>query len=89
MREMGPNAKKLFVHFLAKESVPDGGGMVDGIKFFTDPEHRKEVLERAERNFDLAMIAVKSTTDNPYGNDEEKICAEILRQLDQRRNSRE
>lgn len=82
-RPMGPNAKKLFAAFLAKEAVPDGGGLADSMKFFLDKEHRAGVIERAAKNFEAGIAAVKAAPDNPYGDDEEAICAAVLARLAQ------
>lgn len=77
-RKLGPNAKKLLTMFIARESVPPGGGLADGLKFFTDSEHRKRVIETAMTNLDLSIAAIRSAPDNPYGDDEEVIAAAIL-----------
>lgn len=77
-RKLGPNAKNLLTMFIARESVPDGGGLADGLKFFTDAEHRKRVIETAMTNLDLSIAAIRAAPDNPYGDDEEVIAAAIL-----------
>lgn len=77
-RKLGPNAKNLLAMFIACESVPEGGGLADGLKFFMDAEHRKQVIETAMTNLDLSIAAIRAAPDNPYGDDEEVIAAAIL-----------
>lgn len=80
-RKIGPNAKQLLAHFIAIEAVPVGGGIGSGLNFLVDPERRKQGIDRAMANLDKALALVKSTPDNPYGNDDEKIAAAILERI--------
>jgi hypothetical protein len=77
----GPNVSKLLTKFIAREAVPVGGGFQDGIKFLTDQEHRKKVLQKAEEMMLLSIKAIKSAPDNPFGTDDEKIAEEILKRI--------
>ena len=79
---LGPNAKRLLILFMSREAVPPGGGIADGARFFLDAEHRKAVSDKAWDNMNTAINAVKSTTDNPYGDDEEAIAGAILQAVD-------
>lgn len=81
-KPIGPNAKKLLAHFIAREAVPVGGGLADGLNFLTDPFRRQRGMERAIANLDAALAAVKSAPDNPYGNDDEAIAAAILERVE-------
>lgn len=81
-RLIGPNAKRLLAHFIAREAVPSGGGLGDGLNFLTDPERRRKGIEKAMSNLDAALTAVKSAPDNPYGNDDEAIAAAILMRVE-------
>lgn len=83
-RKLGPNAKKLLIRFMSREAIPAGGDFVDGVKFFLDDTHRRQVMDRALANMDLAITAVRSAPDNPHGDDEEIIAGAILEQVEQR-----
>ena len=80
-RQLGPNAKSLLIRFMSREAIPEGGDIADGVKFFLNNDHRKTVMDRAWENFNLAITAVRSAPDNPYGDDEEKISGAILEQI--------
>jgi hypothetical protein len=69
---------------MAREAIPTGGGIADGIKFFTDIEHRKDIMQRAETIALNMLIAVKQARDNPYGTDDETIAKAILTKIDER-----
>lgn len=84
-RRLGPNVKKLLAHFIAREAVPIGGGLADGLHFLTNPERRGSGIERAMSNLDAALAAVKTAPDNPYGNDDEAIAAAILERVDRKK----
>lgn len=81
-RPIGPNAKKLLAHFIAREAVPSGGGLADGLNFLTDPERRRQGIEQAMSNLNAALAVVKSAPDNPYGTDDEAIAAAILERVE-------
>lgn len=87
-RVIGPNAKKLLAHFIAREAVPAGGGLADGLNFLTDPDRRRQGLERAMSEMEMALEAVKLAPDNPYGNDDEVIAAAILERVEMKKASK-
>ena len=71
--------KRLFIRFVSREAIPNGGDIADGTKFFLDSEHREEVLDRAWENFNMAIFAIRSASDNAFGDDVEAIAAAILK----------
>jgi hypothetical protein len=77
----GPNVTKLITRYMVSEAIPAGGGIADGLRFFQDDEHRKQILERSERAVLDAIAAVKAAPDNPYGSDDELIAAAVLAKL--------
>lgn len=81
-KPIGPNAKRLLAHFIAREAVPSGGGLGDGLNFLINPERRRKGIEKAMSNLDAALAAVKSAPDNPYGADDEVIAAAILERVE-------
>lgn len=86
-RKLGLNAQKLLLRFMSREVIPDGGDFMDGVKFLLDETHRKQIMEKAMMNFDLAITAVRSAPDNTYGDDEEAIAEAILGQISKRENA--
>jgi hypothetical protein len=80
----GPNVTKLITKFIAREAIPVGGGLADGIEFFTNPEHRKQILIRSELGAMAAIEAIKLASNNPYGDDNEVIAGIILEKIEQR-----
>jgi hypothetical protein len=81
----GPNVTKLITKFIAREAIPPGGGLANGIEFFTNPEKRKEILAKAERNAMECIRIIKSAPDNPYGDNDEVIAGIILKKIEQKR----
>ena len=87
-RKLGPNTRKLLAYFIAREAVPPGGGLADGLNFLTDSDVRRQGMERAMSNLDAALTAVKSAPDNPYGDDDEAIAAAILGRVENAKGNR-
>ncbi len=82
--KLGPNAKELLIRFMSRVAIPDDGNIADGARFFLNNEHRKKVMDHAWENMNAAITAVRSTSDNPYRDDEEAIAGAILEQVKQR-----
>ena len=80
-RQLTPKVKELLAHFIALEAVPKGGSFADGLDFLTNPDRRRQGLERAMSRLEAALAAVKSAPDNPYGDDDEAIAAEIIERV--------
>jgi hypothetical protein len=88
MTNYSPNVSKLIMKLVSYNAVPKGGGLSSGLEFFTNPERRKEILEKAEFDALLAIELVKTASDNPYGNDDEAIAKSILDKIIERENKR-
>jgi hypothetical protein len=82
MGKHGEFVTKLIIRFIAREAIPPGGGIADGIEFFKDKEHRTRVIEKAEANAMLAIQLIRRAPDNPFGNDDEQIAQEILKGIE-------
>lgn len=80
---MGPNVKKLIAHKMAMDAIPPGGGFADGANFLLSGNLGESGRNAAEW-VKQAIHAVKAAPDNPYGDDEEVIAAEILRRIKER-----
>jgi hypothetical protein len=77
----GPYVTRLIMQCISREAIPIGGGIADGIKFFTDESHRKDVMQRAETIALKFVEAIKKAPDNPYGTDNEVIAKALLDKL--------
>lgn len=81
MNKYGPNVTKLIIKFIARHAIPINGGVADGIEFIRNSERRKVVLESAELDAIQSIRLIKNSPDNPFGNDDEKIAEELLKQI--------
>lgn len=86
MGEMGPNVRRLYIHKMSLDAVPAGGGLADGLAFFTDKEKRHRIMRDAEIWVMGAIQTVRTATEpNPWREaDNEAIAGEILRRMDER-----
>ena len=82
--ENNPNVRKLIVRRASVLAVPAGGGLSDAIAVLSNPKLLASHILQATAEIEASIAAVKSASDNPYGDDDEAIAAEILRQLDER-----
>jgi hypothetical protein len=75
-----PNVKRLIILRLSREAIPDGGGLIDGLLFFSDPDKRKKNLDDSARWVKQAIEAVRGGAEpNPWKNaSDEVIAGEIL-----------
>jgi hypothetical protein len=81
---IGPNVKKLIAHKMSLDAIPPGGGIADGVSFLLSGklgESAKAASEWVRR----AIATVKAAPDNPFGDDDEAIAAELLRRIDEAR----
>lgn len=84
-RKLGPNMKRLLFAFMARLAVPPGGGFAGAVDVFLNPEKMKENMREALKQADLAIAAMRSAPDNPYGDDEETIAKTIIDEVDKHR----
>jgi hypothetical protein len=86
-RKFGPNFRKLVIHKMSMEAIPNGGGFADGIKFLSSPATIKEEWVKAQEWCESAVDAIRKAGDpNPFRDfSEEEISAEILKQLGERK----
>lgn len=78
-RNLGLNAKRLLVHFVARIAIPPGAGFTAGLEALKEPG---ELTRKALAQMDIAIQAVRVAPDNPYGTDEEVVAGVILAELD-------
>lgn len=87
MSTQGPNVKRLICHKLSVDAVPAGGGFASAIEFLSDQERIINGARAATDWVQTAIAAVKAAPGNPYGDDDEAIAGEILRQIDERKRA--
>jgi hypothetical protein len=80
----GKNVTKLIIRFIAREAVPPGGGINNVAVFFSNAEHRKQIIESAEAKAIAAIQLIKNAPDNPYGDDEEIIAGILLEKIQEK-----
>lgn len=83
----GPNVKKLMIHWFSVLVVPVGGGISDVMNVLSHNHLMKKHMKKALDNTMTAIDAVKAAPNNTFGDDDEAIAAEILRQIDIRKKS--
>jgi hypothetical protein len=84
----GPNLARLITKFIAREAIPPGGGLADGIEFFTNPERRKQVLAKAEADALAAIRLIKAAPDNPFGDDDEEVAGMLVEKIKEKTERR-
>ncbi len=84
--KIGPNVKKLMIHKMSLDAVPPGcgDGFASAIDYLLSPEKHRASARAALEWVRLALVAVKSAPDNPYGEDDEVIAGELLKQIEER-----
>lgn len=85
MTTLGPNARRLVTRKLAVDAIPAGSPdpFAAGLRFLSDPGLGARA-QAAEDWVKRAIALVKGAPDNPYGNDDEVIAAELLRRVETR-----
>lgn len=84
----GPNVKRLIAHKMSVDAIPKGGGIADALAFLSSPQHIVASAKAATVWVDKVIELIKSAPDNPYGDDDEAIAAEILRRIEERNSER-
>ena len=84
---MGPNMRRLASVKVAKDTIPDGGSLVDGLKFLSDP---KRLLEGMKAGLKFAEDSVKALREaaepNPYRSmTDEQIAGAILAKVQEQK----
>jgi hypothetical protein len=77
----GSNTRKLIAARIAFVAIPPNGSFEDGMRFLQSPERIIRGAREAAVWAQVAIAAVKSAPDNPWGDDDEAIAGEILWQM--------
>ena len=86
--KLGPNVRKLMIHWASRLMVPAGGGIHDAIGCLTNPSLLKAKMREALDKTMTALDAVKAAPDSTFGDDDESIAGEILKRIEHVKNSR-
>jgi hypothetical protein len=81
---MGPNVRRLVAHKVSVDAVPKGGHIGHAMGFLSSPEKILAGTRAAQEWVAAAIAVVKAAPNNPYGDDDEAIAGEILRQIEER-----
>lgn len=84
-RHIGPNLKKLMIHFMAVDAVPVGGSLQSAVDLIMSPNGLRDSAIRSLTKALAAIGAMRAAPDNPYGNDEEVIAGEFVKQIEERK----
>jgi len=86
----GPNVKKLIIHKMSRDAIPDGCGLKAGIEFLSDPKRIMAGAKSATEWVEAAILAVRQAAEpNPWKNaDDEAIAGEILKGIESRKAKR-
>lgn len=81
----GPNVQKLITYRTSQQAIPAGGGLPDAVKFLSSASTIADGVRAATEWVEAAIALVKTSPDNPYGDDDEAIAGEILRQIEEKK----
>lgn len=83
---IGPNVKKLWAMKMAKDAIPDGGGLADGLKFLSSRESIAAGAKAATEWVKGAIAVVRLAAEpNPWKNaTDEEIAGELLKRTEER-----
>lgn len=66
---------------MAADAIPTNGGLADGLRFLSSAESIRNGCRAATQWVQDAIAAVKAAPNNTFGDDDEAIAAEVLRQI--------
>ncbi len=80
---MGDNVKRLMLEFASADAIHSGheSAFINVLNVLQDSTKLRALFREAIQKVDLALEAIKSAPDNPYGMDDETICAVILEKI--------
>lgn len=84
----GPLVRKLIVYKMALILVPNGAGLDDIQERLQATHAIGDAASQAQAWVRLAIQRVKATDDNLFGDDDEAIAGEILRQIAEKERER-
>ena len=81
--KQGPNVKKLIAKKMSIEAIPDGGSVLDGVKFLLNKKKIEATAEMATLWTKHAIKAIRNAKEpNPWKeSSDEDIAEEILKRI--------
>lgn len=85
-KPIGDNVRRLMIEFASTLAIRSGNGtpMENALSVLIKPGGLVDNMREALRQTELALDAMKSAPDNPYGDDDEVIAGAILEELAKR-----
>lgn len=86
---MGPNMKRLAIAKTAKDAIPDGGSLADGLAFLANPTKMLETVRAGMKFAEQSVALVRQAAEPNLWKDktDEEIAGEILRQVEERKHT--
>lgn len=81
----GPNVKRLIVEKMSTDMVAAGENFSGILGILQKPGSIGDAARKATEWVEVAISAVKSAPNNPYGDDDEAIAAVILKGIEDRK----
>jgi hypothetical protein len=83
---IGPNVKRLLFTKMAKDAIPDGGGLAAGVNFLSKKENISAGFKAARKWTEQVIQLVRTAAEpNPWKDaSDEEIAGEVLRRLEER-----
>ena len=87
--DLGPNVRRLVIVTMSRLAIPEGGGIGDGIEFFSNPEKRRRIMAEADAWVKTSIREVREAAGpNPWREaTDEAIAGEILRRVEERKTA--
>ena len=78
------NMMKLAIRFAAQHAIPEGGNVVEGVRWLADDRRRTEDIKMGQTIAKQSVDAIRNAREpNPYATwDDEAIAELILEQID-------
>lgn len=86
-QQIGPNVRRLIARKMALLAIPVGSGKESfslGLDVITNRDKFSATVHEAAAWVQAAIATMKTAPDNPYGDDDEAIAGEILKEIEQR-----
>jgi len=86
-QQIGPNVRRLIARKMALLAIPAGSGkdsFTKGLDVITNRGKFSSIASEASAWVQAVIATMKTAPDNPYGDDDEAIAGEILKEIEQR-----
>jgi hypothetical protein len=84
----GPKFMEVVCYKVARDAIPEGGGLADGVALFAEPNRLQQHMKSAIAWVEEAIRVMRTAPDNPWGDDEEILAGAILDEIERRGEGR-